>query len=158
MRILLAFITLPSRSLWIHCSFSSDCILIRLSHPDRSKQFLGACLVSSAYQHALASEINTGECSASASLPLFSFSWHLGLCNCIYPVATAWIFSLLAFTYHNAYRSPQLTGASFLLLSPAAACCSDRGTRQGYYTVTKRWRQKSTNKKRLHSTTQRLTV
>lgn len=124
----MVFITLPSPSL-CHCSVYSDCIFKWPFPLDRSKQLLGPCLVCSAYQHALAFDINIGECGSSASLALvffvwgfffFAFPWHTCLLHlCLVP--TAWIFRLLSLMCHNVCELPQLTGAGVVLLCSAAA-------------------------------------
>lgn len=92
-------------------------ILTSFSLPDRSRQLFGPCLFSSAFQHALVLVINIGEdrffCQFSCSLSVQCRLWFW----------SKWIlnFLLLPSCYYDADRSPQLTGARFLLLSPC--CC-----------------------------------
>lgn len=151
----MVFITLPSPSL-CHCSVYSDCIFKWPFPLDRSKQLLGPCLVCSAYQHALAFDINIGECSSSASLALVFLHSHdtpacafVSCAHCLnLPTSFLNVSQCLRFATAHGGRCC----ASLL------CCCSARGNLQGCYTTRRKWTQKLTNKKKLPLTTPRLMV
>lgn len=153
----MVFITLPSPSL-CHCSVYSDCIFKWPFPLDRSKQLLGPCLVCSAYQHALAFDINIGECSSSASLALDFFKCipmtHLPVAfmSCAHCLNLPTSFLNVSQCLRIATAHGGRCCASLL------RCCSARGNLQGCYTTRRKWTQKLTNKKNLPSATPRLMV